>query len=62
MTSSTLKELRIKSKLTQREVADKIEVHHSMVSNWETGVRNPNAKNAVKLAKLYKVRIERILG
>lgn len=58
----SLRELRIKKRLTQKAVADSIKVHVSLISNWETGARKPNAKNAVKLAKFYRVKIERILN
>lgn len=58
---NVLQQLRSKRKLTQKQVADAINVHVSMISNWETGAKRPNAKNAYALAKFYKVKMERIL-
>ncbi len=38
VTGSTIKELREKKGLTQRELAERIKVSDKTVSKWETGV------------------------
>ena len=38
VTGKTIRELREKQKLTQRELAEKINVSDKAVSKWETGV------------------------
>lgn len=51
----TLRELRLRSLLKQEEVAKKLNVDQSAVSNWENGKANPLRKYRKKLAKLYGV-------
>lgn len=51
----TLRELRLHSLLKQEEVAKKLNVDQSAVSNWENGKTNPLRKYRKKLAKLYGV-------
>lgn len=46
---------------TQQDVAERIGVSHPNVSDWERGVRSPSTKNAVRLAKILKVRLEDFL-
>lgn len=38
VTGNTIKKLREKGKITQKELADKINVSDKTVSKWETGV------------------------
>lgn len=38
VTGRTIRELREKRKLTQKELAEKISVSHKTISKWETGV------------------------
>lgn len=37
VTGRTIRELREKRKLTQKELAEKISVSHKTISKWETG-------------------------
>lgn len=37
-----IRDARLKKKLTQQELADKIGVHVVTISQWENGVRKPN--------------------
>lgn len=57
MKKQTLKELREKNNLTQKEVADKLEVNKNYISMIENGSRNPSDKMKNKLAKIYKCSI-----
>ena len=51
----TLKEDRIKSHLTQEEVAKKAGLTNKFISDIETGKRNASDKTKMKLAQVYKV-------
>ena len=57
-----LRECRLQSGLKQKQVADRIGVAPSIVSRWETGVTQISRKNLVKLAELYGVSIDYLLG
>lgn len=54
----TLRELRETASLKQEEVAKKLTVDQSAVSNWERGTAKPLRKYRKKLSKLYGVTEE----
>lgn len=56
----TLRELRENAMLKQEEVAKKLLVDQSAVSNWERGTAKPLRKYRKKLAKLYGVTVSEI--
>ena len=60
--SSRLKKLRIDSKLTQIQVAERIGVVDSVISSYESGARYPSLNNIIKLAALYHVSVDYLLG
>lgn len=60
MKQVTLKELRLKNKLTQKEVANEVQKTITYISLLEAGKRNPSDKLKEKLAKLYNVSINEI--
>ncbi|PGD90913.1 helix-turn-helix transcriptional regulator [Bacillus wiedmannii] len=41
---------RKKSKLTQQDLAGRMQVTKSTISNWENGYSNPNLEKAIRLA------------
>ncbi len=57
-----LKELRIASNLSARELANKIGVSFVAIYKWEKGERMPNLENLVALAKYFKVSIDYLCG
>ncbi|QBX08223.1 XRE family transcriptional regulator [Streptococcus gallolyticus] len=57
-----IKELRKKKKLTQEELAQKINVTKLTISRWERGERVPKSDKAQQLAKLFGVSISYLLG
>lgn len=57
MKKYTLKELREKNKMTQKEVAKELKVNKNYISMLENGTRNPSDKMKEYLAKLYKCSI-----
>ena len=54
MKKITLKDLREKNNLTQKEVAEKLGINKNYVSMIENGSRNPSDKMKNELAKIYK--------
>lgn len=57
-----LKALRIEKKLTQKQVADRIGVAVSAVSSYEAGLRLPSYKALIKLAGIYHVSCDYLIG
>lgn len=57
-----LKECREKSGLSQKTVAASLKVAAPSVSNWESGKTSPTHENLEKLADLYGVSIDYLLG
>ena len=50
-----LKELRNKYYLTQKEVAERVHVERSTITQIELGVNKPSVKTAMALGELFKV-------
>lgn len=50
-----LHELRVRSRLTQAEVAKLLDVSMSSVAKFETGTRQPSRGEIIGLARIYKV-------
>ncbi len=57
-----LKELRAKSNLTQEDLANQIFVSRTLVSKWETGDRYPSKDNLARLAILFQVSQDELIG
>ena len=57
-----LKEFRIKNHLSQREVADLLEMAQPHYCRWEQGKMFPNAKQIVKLCELFKCTPNDLFG
>ena len=57
-----LKSLRIEKKLTQKQVADRIGLAISAVSSYESGSRYPSYDVLVKLARMFHVSTDYLLG
>lgn len=62
MLGEKLSELRSEKKMTQVEVADKFGIHSATVSAWEKNKALPNLNDLVRLAKLYDVTPDYLLG
>lgn len=59
---SKLKKLRLEKALTQSQVAQRIGVTTAMVSSYELGSRLPSYEKLIKLAALYDVSTDYLLG
>ena len=60
--SNILKRLRAKSKLTQQSVADRLSVNRQTYSNYETGIREPDINTLIKLAEVFNVSLDILVG
>lgn len=57
-----IKDLRKSIGLSQKELADKLFVNQTAVSQWERGVTSPNQQTLITLAKLFNVSTDYLLG
>ena len=57
-----LKSLRTEQKLTQKQVADRIGLAISAISSYESGTRYPSYDVLVKLARIFHVSTDYLLG
>lgn len=55
-----LRHYRVAAKLSQAEVAKRLNVDQSAVSNWERGTNPPLQKYRPQLAALYGVTVDEI--
>ena len=60
--SERLKELRKEKGLTQKELANKVNMGQGGYTHWETGKREPNFKKLILLAKYLSVSTDYLLG
>lgn len=56
-----LKELRIKSGLTQNEIATKLGVSGQTILNWESGIYEPKINHLIQLADLFHVSVDYLI-
>lgn len=57
-----LKTLRIKKKLTQQQLADLLGITKSVISAYENGLRYPAYDVLIKIARIFKVSTDFLLG
>lgn len=57
-----IKELRVRYNMNQRELADKLGIGNSTISQYETGERTPSDEVKVKMADLFNVSLDYLLG
>ena len=62
MLSSNLKKFRNRYNYTQQQVADKIGVTRPAYTAYEKGTRNPDSAMLSKLADVFEVTIDELLG
>ncbi|MBO4583478.1 MAG: helix-turn-helix transcriptional regulator, partial [Clostridia bacterium] len=61
-TDNNLKRLRKEARLSQAELSALLGVHQTAVSQWECGRTQPDVRSLKKLAALYSVPLEALLG
>ena len=57
-----LKILRVQNKLTQKQVADRVGLATSAISSYESGFRFQPYQTLVKLASMYHVSCDYLIG
>lgn len=62
MLSNRLKDLRKSKKLTQKQLAEKINVTHVSISGYESGNRTPDTDTLQRLADYFEVSTDYLLG
>lgn len=55
-----LKKLRKSKKITQEQLAEKLDISRSKVSSWETNRREMSITEAIKLANIYEVSLDNL--
>lgn len=57
-----LRKWRERKHFSQKEVAISLGVAPPQISKWEAGATEPSLENLIKLAKLYEVTLDEIVG
>lgn len=57
-----LREMRMKLKLSQRQVAERLDSSISSISGYETGEKTPSAEQLLALSYLYNCSVDYLLG
>lgn len=57
-----IKEFREELRLTQSELAEKINNVQRNVSNWENGANEPDCQTLIKLADIFDISLDELFG
>jgi len=57
----SIRDIRQAQKLTQKDIAEKLNITPNAVSQWENGVRNPSLENIKRLAEILHCTTDDIL-
>ena len=60
--SERLKDLRKQAGLTQVDVAEKLGISQPAFASWERGVKKPTQENLVKIAQVFNVSVDYLVG
>ncbi len=60
--SKIIKELRKQSGMTQKEVAEKLAIKTQSYQSYETGITVPSLQKFIKLADLFDVSLDFLVG
>lgn len=60
--AENLMSYRKKKGLSQEKIAEYLEVSRQAVTKWETNTSKPNSDNLIKLAQLFEVDVDTLLG
>lgn len=56
------KKYRLQNGYTQKQVAEKLGIEQSNISDWENNISRPEYENLIALARLYDETLESLLG
>lgn len=54
--------LRKERKMSQEELAEALQISRQSVSKWETGMSNPDTENLIRLAEIFQVDVNLLIG
>lgn len=57
-----LKTLRKQVKLTQTQIAEKLNISQQAYASWERGAKKPTQENLVKIAQILNVTVDYLVG
>lgn len=57
-----LKTLRKQVKLTQAQIAEKLNISQQAYASWERGAKKPTQENLVKIAQILNVSVDYLVG
>ena len=57
-----LKSLRESKKMTQEQLAEKLDVGRSAISMWETGYSLPRGATLIKLSKIFGCTLDELVN
>ena len=57
-----LKALTKQVKLTQAQIAEKLDISQQAYASWERGVKKPTQENLVKIAQVLNVSVDYLVG
>lgn len=60
--AANLKRLRLQAGMTQEELAKKLDKDYSTIGKWELGQRSPIMTDVIRIANLFDVSLERLIG
>lgn len=60
--SERLKSIRKQAQLTQVDIAEKLGISQPAYASWERGVKKPTQENLVKIAQIFNVSIDYLVG
>lgn len=62
MFATRLKELRLKRGLTQKELAQKLNMQNTAISKYELNQRKPDTETLLEIANFFNISIDYLLG
>ena len=60
--SENIYRLRTEKNMSQLDLADALEVSRQSVSKWETGTAVPELDKLIKLAELFEISLDELVG
>lgn len=60
--ATRMKQLKLENNITTKELADKLKVARTTVSNWENGNRNPDFDTLKRIASIFNATTDYLLG
>lgn len=57
-----MKKYRLKLNLSQRELAEKVDIPQTTLFSYENGVNKPTLDNLIKLADFFNVSLDELVG